>query len=93
MASAKRPSSMRWSASFTLASQNLSMARERKDHAWFIAFAPVSSPEIAVAVLAEHAGEHGGTAAAPIAQQVIAHYFGVADDDDATIRQTARVPF
>jgi len=69
------------------------MARERKDHAWFIAFAPVSAPEIAVAVLAEHAGEHGGTAAAPIAQQVIAHYFGVADDDDATIRQTARVPF
>ncbi|TMA73576.1 MAG: penicillin-binding protein 2 [Deltaproteobacteria bacterium] len=69
------------------------MARERKDHAWFIAFAPVSSPEIAVAVLAEHAGEHGGTAAAPMAQQVIAHYFGVADDDDATIRQTARVPF
>jgi penicillin-binding protein 2 len=70
-----------------------SMARERKDHAWFLAFAPVSSPEIAVAVLAEHAGEHGGTAAAPIAQQVIAHYFGVAEDDDATIRQTARVSF
>ncbi|MBI3770315.1 MAG: penicillin-binding protein 2 [Deltaproteobacteria bacterium] len=69
------------------------MVRERKDHAWFIAFAPVSSPEIAVAVLAEHAGEHGGTAAAPIAQQVIAHYFGVAEDDDATIRQTARVSF
>lgn len=69
------------------------MARERKDHAWFIAFAPVANPEIAVAVLAEHAGEHGGTAAAPIAQQVIAHYFGVAEDDDATIRQTARVSF
>jgi penicillin-binding protein 2 len=69
------------------------MARERKDHAWFVAFAPVSSPEIAVAVLAEHAGEHGGTAAAPIAQKVIAHYFGVAEDDDATIRQTARVSF
>jgi penicillin-binding protein 2 len=69
------------------------MARERKDHAWFIAFAPVSNPEIAVAVLAEHAGEHGGTAAAPIAQQVIAQYFGVADDDNATIRQTARVSF
>ena len=69
------------------------MARERKDHAWFIAFAPVSAPEIAVAVLAEHAGEHGGTAAAPIAQQVIAHYFGVAEDDDATIRQTAGLSF
>ncbi len=69
------------------------MVRERKDHAWFIAFAPVSNPEIAVAVLAEHAGEHGGTAAAPMAQQVIAHYFGVAEDDDATVRQTARVSF
>ncbi len=69
------------------------MTRERKDHAWFLAFAPVSNPEIAVAVLAEHAGEHGGTAAAPIAQRVIAHYFGVAEDDDATIRQTARVSF
>ncbi len=69
------------------------MARERKDHAWFIAFAPVSNPEIAVAVLAEHAGEHGGTAAAPIAQRVIAQYFGVADDDNAAIRQTARVSF
>jgi penicillin-binding protein 2 len=68
-------------------------ARERKDHAWFVAFAPVSNPEIAVAVLAEHAGEHGGTAAAPIAQRVIAQYFGVAEDDDATIRQTARLSF
>ena len=52
--------------------------RERKDHAWFVAFAPVSNPEIAVAVLAEHAGEHGGTVAAPIARKVIAHYFRVA---------------
>jgi penicillin-binding protein 2 len=68
------------------------MARERRDHAWFIAFAPVANPEIAVAVLAEHAGEHGGTAAAPIARAVIAHYFGV-EDDDAAVRQTARLSF
>ncbi len=66
------------------------MARERKDHAWFIAFAPVASPEIAVAVLAEHAGEHGGTVAAPIARKVIAHYFNVPIDDDAPPRQATQ---
>lgn len=68
------------------------MARERRDHAWFVAFAPVANPEIAVAVLAEHAGEHGGTAAAPIARAVIAHYFGVPEEDDAPVRQAARLP-
>jgi penicillin-binding protein 2 len=66
------------------------MVRERKDHAWFVAFAPVGNPEIAVAVLAEHAGEHGGTAAAPIARTVLAHYFGV-PDDDPVVRQAVRV--
>ena len=68
------------------------MARERRDHAWFLAFAPVANPEIAVAVLAEHAGEHGGTAAAPIARAVIAHDFGVSGEDNAPVRQAARVP-
>lgn len=50
-------------------------ARTRRDHAWFIAFAPVDHPEIAVAALVEHAGEHGGTVAAPIAQQIFERYF------------------
>jgi penicillin-binding protein 2 len=43
------------------------------DHAWFIAFAPVENPTIAVAVLVEHGG-HGGTAAAPIAKKIIETY-------------------
>ena len=30
-----------------------------RDHAWFVAFAPVEAPTIAVAVLGEHMG-HGG---------------------------------
>ena len=50
-------------------------AKGRRDHAWFIAFAPVEAPEIAIAVLVEHAGEHGGTVAAPVAQQVFERYF------------------
>jgi penicillin-binding protein 2 len=44
-----------------------------RDHAWFVAFAPVESPKIAVVVLAEHMG-HGGAAAAPLAKEVIETY-------------------
>jgi penicillin-binding protein 2 len=42
-------------------------------HAWFIAFAPVENPKIAVAVLVEH-GEHGSATAAPIAKSIIEKY-------------------
>jgi len=48
-----------------------------RDHAWFVAFAPVESPRIAVAVLAEHMG-HGGAAAAPLAKEVIETYMKLA---------------
>jgi penicillin-binding protein 2 len=44
-----------------------------RDHAWFVAFAPVEDPKIAVAVLAEHMG-HGGSAAAPLAKELIETY-------------------
>ncbi|GAB4346688.1 MAG: penicillin-binding protein 2 [Gammaproteobacteria bacterium] len=45
-----------------------------RDHALFIAFAPVESPKIAVAVVAEHGGS-GGAVAAPIARRVMDSYF------------------
>lgn len=41
-----------------------------RPHAWFIAYGPSVAPEIAVAVLVEH-GEHGSSAAAPIAAEMI----------------------
>ncbi|MDD2805511.1 MAG: penicillin-binding protein 2 [Elusimicrobiales bacterium] len=43
-----------------------------KDHAWFVAYATVNNQpsKVAVAVLVEH-GEHGASAAAPIAKAVI----------------------
>ena len=44
-----------------------------RDHAWFAAFAPYDNPEIAIAVLVEHGG-HGGSTAAPIARQAIEFY-------------------
>jgi len=49
---------------------------EFRDHAWFVAIAPASEPEIAVAVLIEHGG-HGGSAAAPIAREIMEAYFNV----------------
>ncbi|MGH8206964.1 MAG: penicillin-binding transpeptidase domain-containing protein, partial [Steroidobacteraceae bacterium] len=49
------------------------VAERLRDHAWFIAFAPVDHPRIAVAVLVEHAG-FGSESAAPIARKVIDAY-------------------
>lgn len=46
-----------------------------RDHALFAAFAPAESPEIAVAVVVEHAGKGGGAVAAPMAQKVIARWY------------------
>lgn len=46
-----------------------------KDHAWFVAFAPVDKPMISVVVLVENAGMGGGVAAAPLAKEVFAAYF------------------
>ncbi|NIQ95784.1 MAG: penicillin-binding protein 2 [Desulfuromonadales bacterium] len=45
-----------------------------RDHALFVAYAPAQAPEIAVAVVVEH-GEHGSSAAAPIAAAVLKSYF------------------
>ena len=41
-----------------------------RDHAWFIAFAPVEAPRIAIAVVVEHGGG-GSTAAAPVARATL----------------------
>src|SRR5207244_932243 len=49
------------------------LAYFNRDHAWFISYAPVQNPQIAVVVLVEHGG-HGGEAAAPMAKKVIEKY-------------------
>jgi penicillin-binding protein 2 len=45
-----------------------------KTHAWFVVFAPVDNPEVVVTILAEKAGE-GSSDAAPIAKEILTHYF------------------
>ena len=46
---------------------------ELRDHALFIAFAPVDAPKIAVAVIIEHGGG-GGSVAAPVARAILDAY-------------------
>ncbi len=45
-----------------------------KDHALFIAYAPLEVPEIAIAIIVENGGS-GSRTAAPIARRLIDHYF------------------
>jgi membrane peptidoglycan carboxypeptidase len=43
-------------------------------HTWFIGFAPVNDPQIAIAVLVEHGGR-GGSRASPLAGQLMKLFF------------------
>jgi penicillin-binding protein 2 len=43
---------------------------------WFIAFAPTDHPKMAMAVYMEQSGGYGASVAAPVAQHIIAEYFG-----------------
>ncbi len=47
------------------------LSYELKDHGWFAGFAPRSDPKIVVVVFVEH-GEHGASAAAPLAAKLCA---------------------
>jgi penicillin-binding protein 2 len=48
---------------------------QQRDHAWFLAYAPVEAPEIAVACIVEHAEGGGGAVAAPVVHDVMQRYF------------------
>ena len=64
------------------------LKQELRDHALFIAFAPVDKPKIALAVLVENGG-FGAQSAAPIARMVLDYYLlgklpkGAAVEDEA----------
>ncbi len=47
--------------------------KKLRDHALYIAFAPVEAPKIAIAIIVENGG-HGGSAAAPIARKIFDEY-------------------
>jgi penicillin-binding protein 2 len=55
------------------------LEERQRDHALFIAFAPLEAPRIAVALIVEN-GESGSSVAAPIAKQVMDAWLGYGDD-------------
>lgn len=70
---------------------NKKLKRTLQDHAWFVCYAPAQDPKIAIAVIIEH-GEHGSSAAAPVAKELIHTYLGdpeiptaVFNDDKANL--------
>jgi len=50
------------------------LPKDKRDHAWFVGFAPKDDPKIAWAVFVQNGG-HGGTTAAPIARAVLERFF------------------
>ncbi len=42
----------------------------QRDHAWFVSYATKDAPQMVVTVFVEHAGQHGGTDAAPLAKML-----------------------
>jgi penicillin-binding protein 2 len=59
--------------------KELDVAERLRDHALFIAFAPLDEPRIAVAVVVEN-GSSGSRVAAPIARSVMDQYLGFGKD-------------
>lgn len=49
------------------------IAERQRKHAWFVAFAPIDEPKIAVAVLIENGGG-GSEQAAPVAREILDYY-------------------
>lgn len=60
-----------------------------RDHAWFAAYSPAKSPEIAVVVLIEHGGS-GPTVAAPIAMAIVKEYHRLARERVKTVASNTR---
>lgn len=51
------------------------LREDQKPHAWFVAFGERGDRQLAVAVMVEH-GEHGSSAAAPLARDVMVAFYG-----------------
>lgn len=54
-----------------------------KPHAWFACYAPATNPKIAITVIVEH-GEHGSSAAAPIAKELVRAYLNPVNEETQT---------
>jgi penicillin-binding protein 2 len=53
-----------------------------RSHGWFAGFAPADDPQVAFAVLVEHGGS-GGASAAPIAMSVMQQYLSEPESQES----------
>lgn len=58
------------------AHEETTLPYELRDHAWFVAGVYDRSPRLAMCIFVEH-GHHGSTAAAPLAKEVVQHFYGL----------------
>jgi len=65
--------------------------RTLQDHAWFVCYAPAQNPVIAVSVIIEH-GEHGSSAAAPVAGTLVKKYLGLMEPEQQEPGQAVDTP-
>jgi len=64
------------------------VAEKYREHAWFISFAPVDNPKIALAVFIEH-GAAGSSVASPVARRILDAYLL---DDEGELKSEYRFP-
>src|SRR5260221_7043264 len=50
------------------------LPKDKRDHAWFVGFAPKDDPQIAFAIFVQNGG-HGGTGGGPVPRTVLERYF------------------
>jgi penicillin-binding protein 2 len=67
------------------------LPKNERDHAWFVGYAPAERPRIAFAVVVEHGG-HGGATAAPVARAVLEAFFADELHDELERRAGAGEP-
>lgn len=63
-----------------MAEDNADRPYDLRNHAWFVAVAPIDDPEIALAVFLEHGGS-GGRNAAPVGAHILASWFDLPPED------------
>lgn len=62
-----------------------------RDHSWFVCFAPMDNPQIAIAIIVENAG-WGGAISAPIAQKLLMKYFNIKFQSPSSPDSTSTIP-
>lgn len=65
--------------------KNKDLPKHLRDHAWFVGYAPVDKPQVAIAVIVENGGS-GGKVAGPVARKMLDAYIGSKSNPNPSIQ-------